>query len=201
MTNDEEMRFIRRVDRPAKKTHGWEVRMERMGQKVSLMHSDLKYGGRDKARLAAIAFRNQLLAEHDTPEYKKWVHEQKGRREVHETQVKGVTLRDDWVAKWVNANGSEGSRSFSVRLHGDEEARRMAEEARKAAMLEGARARGDDMKGVTRETFWCARQVQEDGSIKETQFSVRQYGERARALAEATVTLQERASHKSGRAA
>lgn len=126
---------IRRVDYEAKHTHGYLVQVQRNHRITKKFFSDGVYGGKRKALLAAVSFRNQLLAEAHY-EYRIW------RRSIlrrnNRSGITGVgrydTIADPkmrrreifWLAYWVNEDGSSGKRKFSVLAHGESGARQLA---------------------------------------------------------------------------
>ncbi len=67
MPESNPMRGIRRIDRPQKSIHGFEVRIERDGKYHSKFFSDGTHGGRDLALAAAQAQYPKLLAQVGPP--------------------------------------------------------------------------------------------------------------------------------------
>lgn len=125
---------------------GWEVRMQRRGRRVEKFFSDRIYGGRRKALAAAREFRDHL--EETMKGYTvRELSRQPSRR--NRSGVVGVRLHKQvdvrgafeyhywyWVAQWTDAKGRRRTRSFSVHNYGDEEAFRLAREARQQGLAE-----------------------------------------------------------------
>ena len=135
---------------PSGKTYGgWEVRIQRRGEKTEKFFSDNGHGGKSKALRAAKAFRDKLesqLRPYTVAELsdKPSVRNQSGTVGVRLHQQKDV--RGDyeyhywyWVAQWTDQKGKRRTKSFSVHQHGDEEAYRLACAARKKGVQEAAR--------------------------------------------------------------
>ena len=126
---------IRRVDYEAKHTHGYLVQVQRNHRITTKFFSDGVYGGKPKALVAAVSFRNELLAEAHY-EYQIW------RRSIprrnNRSGITGVGRYDKivdpstgrreivWLAYWVNEDGSSGKRKFSVLAHGESRAKQLA---------------------------------------------------------------------------
>lgn len=119
---------------------GWEVRMQRRGEKTEKFFADNAYGGKRKALNAAKIFRDELerksrkysvkeLAENPSARNKSGIvgvrlHQQKDSRGDY------VYYYWYWVAQWTDGHGRRKTKSFSCHTHGDEEAFRLAVEAR-----------------------------------------------------------------------
>ena len=61
------MRGISRIDQPAKRTHGFFVRLKRRGKTNSAFFADQKHGGRKRALVAAQKCYRKLLAKFGPP--------------------------------------------------------------------------------------------------------------------------------------
>ena len=125
------------------------MRMQRRGKKTERFFSDNAYGGKRGALNAAKDFRDQLeiqlrkysvkeLAQTPSKRNKSGVvgvrlHQQKDVRGDYEYQYWY------WVAQWTDGHGRRRTRSFSVHQHGDEEAYRLACEARKKGVQQAKR--------------------------------------------------------------
>ena len=126
---------IRRFDDEAKRTYGYLVQVQRVHRITTKFFTDSVCGGRPKALLAAVSFRNRLLAKAHY-EYQIW------RRSIprrnNRSGITGVgrydTLADPrtgrrgifWLAHWVKEDGSSGKRKFSVSAHGERKAKQLA---------------------------------------------------------------------------
>ena len=61
------MRGISRIDQPAKRTHGFFVRLTRRGKTYSAFFTDQRYGGKKRALAAAQKHYRKLLAKFGPP--------------------------------------------------------------------------------------------------------------------------------------
>lgn len=120
---------------------GWQVRMQRRGERTERFFSDLAFDGKRAALQAAKAFRDHLerqslkfsvqeLSTQPSIRNRSGIvgvrlHHQKDRRGEFEYQYWY------WVAQWTDGRGRRRTRSFSVHQHGDDEAFRLACEARR----------------------------------------------------------------------
>ncbi len=119
---------------------GWEVRLQRKGEKTEKFFSDKKFGGRRAALRAAKEFRDEL-----EEKYSKYTVEElaESPSKRNKSGVVGVRLHQQvdqrgdyeyhywyWVAQWTDGRGRRRTRSFSVHQHGDDEAFRLACQAR-----------------------------------------------------------------------
>ena len=115
--------------------------MQRRGEKTEKFFSDFAYEGKRAALQAAKEFRDQL-----EQQYRKYtVKELSAQPSIrNRSGVVGVRLhhqkdrRGDfeyqywyWVAQWTDGRGRRRTRSFSVHQHGEDEAFRLACEARR----------------------------------------------------------------------
>jgi AP2 domain len=119
----------------------WVVNFSRAGKMISKRFYEPMYGGSKKARQAALAWRDQMLAQ--TPPLTVVQFSQKVRSN-NTSGVPGVTFHRSasqpegiWQAGLTLANGKRIRKSFSVLLHGDKVAFELAVRARQA-MLEEA---------------------------------------------------------------
>ena len=125
-----EMRNIRRTDSEANGTHGWLVRVQRKDKSWSMMFSDGRFGGRDAALSEAIDFRDRLIGA--VPDIERRVWHRSIVRINNTSGIPGVGCyrtesgREKWVAYWADEHGIRRSRSFSVRVYGRREAKRLA---------------------------------------------------------------------------
>lgn len=123
---------------------GWEVRIQRQRIKRSRYFADAIYGGKLAALREAKKHRDQLEVElgkmnvaqrATTPSIRNHSgvvgvrrHQQKDRRGDF------VYLSDCWIAQWTDGHGRRKTRSFSVGKFGEDEAFRLACEARDAGV-------------------------------------------------------------------
>ena len=125
-----EMRNIRRTDREANGTYGWLVRVQRKNKSWSMMFSDGRFGGRDAALAEAIDFRDGLLGE--VPDIDLNIWHRSIVRSNNTSGIPGVGCYrteyggEKWVAYWADEHGNRRSKSFSVRVYGRREAKRLA---------------------------------------------------------------------------
>ena len=93
------------------------------------------YGGRPKALLAAVSFRNQLLAKahHEYQIWRRSIPRRNNRSGItgvgrYDTIANPRTGRREifWLAYWVNEDGSSGKRKFSVSAYGESKAKQLA---------------------------------------------------------------------------
>jgi hypothetical protein len=132
-----------------KKYVGWGVRMQRRGKKTERFFSDNGYGGNRAALQVAKEFRDDLeveLRKFTTKElsFKPSVRNQSGIVGVRLHQQKDMRGEYEyhywyWVAQWTDGRGRRKTRSFSVHQHGDEEAYRLACDARRKGVSQANR--------------------------------------------------------------
>ena len=137
------------TNRDGKTYCGWEVRLQRRGERLEKFFSDLNYGGNRAALQAAKEHRDHLEASHRKFTVKELaerpsernrsgvvgvrLHMQKDRRGEYEYQYWF------WVAQWTDGNGKRRTRSFSIHQHGEEEAFRLAVVARTTGVVKAKR--------------------------------------------------------------
>lgn len=127
---------ITRMERAESSTFGWQVRLQRRGKRYAKYFADRGYGGPDASFEAARIWRDQLLktfAEDDRARICARSNRNSsgvvGVSKVTITGPNGVTYYF-WQATWSPASGQRRSIRFSVKKHGEEEAFRLAVEAR-----------------------------------------------------------------------
>lgn len=128
---------ISRIDSPAKKMHGWYVRVRYNNETKAKFISDLKHGGREAALERAIECRNELERELGKPRTN-WVivgsnpRNQTGvvgvRRTVKKHKGKDGTVYENEVfeVSWNAGREKKGRTSVSIRKYGEKRAFRMA---------------------------------------------------------------------------
>lgn len=124
------LRNIRRMDDDARRTHAWIVQVQRKNNITIKMFSDSLFGGKQKALVAAVEYRDFLTMAPSPAEHNLW-HRTIVRRN-NTSGVPGVGLfsrkngNDRWVAYWIDENGIKKSRSFSVGIYGQRQAKQLA---------------------------------------------------------------------------
>lgn len=129
---------ICRIDQPHKYNHGFFVRLARRKKIHSAYFADKKYGGKEAAFAAAQDHYRKLRIELGEPEPRSrlfWeeVRRRKGRSGLHgvrriiDRRVK--PWRKYWKATWSPKPYVVARRQFSIRKHGEAEARRLAIQA------------------------------------------------------------------------
>lgn len=129
---------ITRVDHPASRTFGYNVRIMWKGERRSKFFSDNVYGDRLAALFAALEWRDATEKELGKPRTERLVlglprseSPIVGVRRVREGQT------DYYEATWGTFAGKQGRTRFSIAKHGEKQALRLARKAR----LEGERMR------------------------------------------------------------
>ncbi len=127
---------ITRMERAESSTFGWQVRLQRRGTRYAKYFADRRFGGTGASLAAARAWRDDLLktfAEDDRAR----VCSKSSRNSSGVVGVSKVTISGGngviyyfWQATWSPSPGQRRSIRFSVKKHGDEEAFRLAVEAR-----------------------------------------------------------------------
>ena len=138
-----ELRNIKRWDlKPGQKSGnlGWWVRFYVERKRLSQLFSDNKFGGKENALKAAQTYRDAMERE-VRPKQTEHMPNVKTKRNrsgiVGVSRSKRTTHRKGkkyisyvWQAEWIKPNGKRGIRRFSIKDHGEEEALKMAIEAR-----------------------------------------------------------------------
>jgi hypothetical protein len=113
----------------------WAVHFKRRGKLHSKRFYDLKFGGSNKARAAAMSWRDRQLAATKTLSYREF-HQQK--RSNNTSGVPGVHFvksarqpQGSWQAKITLPDGRKPTKGFSVRRFGNQEAFKLAVAARR----------------------------------------------------------------------
>ena len=127
-------------------THGWQVRVYRHGKTFSKLFSDRKSGGRDQAFEAAVAYRDQLLAEvaalpAEAPR-RRLILSNKGNTSgvvgisrTRKRDRRGVQ-HEVYAVSWNPEPGVARGTSFSIKRYGEDDAFRRACELRWTKMKE-----------------------------------------------------------------
>ena len=130
---------IIRLDQPSTGTYGWQVRLQRGGVRHARYFSDRASGDARKSLMAAVAWRDELLASlADSMQAR--VCASSARNSSGVIGVSRVIIRSGdgveyvfWQASWTPVKGRRQSIRFSVRRHGDEKAFQLAVAARRQA--------------------------------------------------------------------
>jgi hypothetical protein len=133
----------RNITRIETTTRGWEVRIMRRGKGHCKLFSDVPFGGKRKAMMAAREYRDQLIEELASKEISRKQRAKRktqrnysgvvGVRYVEETERRGENeyTYGYWEAQWSPSVGVRKKRRFSVNKYGDAEALRLAMKARR----------------------------------------------------------------------
>ena len=136
---------ITRIENYKNRANGWQVRLQRRGVKFSRFYKDSDYKSRDTALKSARRFYNQLCKEHPklTPQ------EHAERETVRTGEIIGVRrllkidkrwseehIYEVWEAKWSHKKYQRRVKTFSIERYGEEEAKRLAIEARLQGLTE-----------------------------------------------------------------
>lgn len=129
---------ITRVDHPASRTFGYNVRIQWKGERRSRFFSDGQFGDRLAALSAALDWRNATEKELGKPRTERQVlgttHSPSGIRGVRRVR-EGFT--EYYEATWGTTAGKQGRTRFSIAKHGEKGALQLARKARQ----NGERAR------------------------------------------------------------
>ena len=129
-----------RIEIPAAGTFGWQVRLQRRGEKSSRLFSDRSHGDAQLAFLAASQWRDSILSQWQQQERAR-VCEVSGRNVSGVVGVSRIVVRAAsgaeyyfWQATWCPNVNTRRSVRFSVKKHGDTLAYQLAIEARRLAV-------------------------------------------------------------------
>lgn len=135
---------ITRIENYKRRADGWWVRLQRQGRKFSKFFKDSDYAGSAAALRDARSFYKLLCAEH--PKTTRQEHAE--RKTARTGEVIGVRrlLKIDkrwnenayevWEAKWSHKKNRRRVKTFSVEKYGEEEAKRLAIDARLQGLSE-----------------------------------------------------------------
>ncbi|MGI8602863.1 MAG: hypothetical protein ACR2OZ_07665 [Verrucomicrobiales bacterium] len=120
---------ISRIDQPAKRNHGWFVRVTLKGAVQSKFFADKSLGGKTAALEQARAHRDVLVSK--LPKHRQESLERR-RRHVKQSGIKGVThvvtqdqhgtTYEYWQAAWTGRDGRRHTTKFSIAEHGQKKA-------------------------------------------------------------------------------
>jgi hypothetical protein len=133
-----------RIDQPSHRTHGFFVRVHHRGKIHPAFFADKKHGGKAAALAAALAHHLKLRQKLGMPPQisRRWNSEVVRRRGksgingVRRAIIIGQSGRrlKSWIATWSPALGVVRRKQFSIRKHGEAEAKRLAIRARRAGL-------------------------------------------------------------------
>ncbi|HMO13729.1 MAG TPA: AP2/ERF family transcription factor [Pirellulaceae bacterium] len=119
---------------------GWQVRLQRRGQRFDRYFADSLYNGKRAALSAAKAYRDYLLKVTRSFTVKELAQYPSIRNNSGVVGVRSATQVEYrggyeftyhfWVAQWTDADGRRRTRSFSCDKYGEDEAFRLAVQAR-----------------------------------------------------------------------
>lgn len=136
MENPEDNFAITRMERAESSTFGWQVRLQRRGTRYAKYFADRRHGGIEQSFHAAKLWRDTLLREFAEDDRAR-VCSKSARNSSGVVGVSKVTIAGSngvtyffWQATWSPSPGQRRSVRFSVKKHGEDEAFRLAVEAR-----------------------------------------------------------------------
>jgi hypothetical protein len=123
-------------------TYGWQVRFTRKGKQISQFFSDSGFGSEEKSLEAAKMFRDAMEIELGVGKVPKGYNGERsksgivGVRRVKSTSKKsyGTYHYYFWEAAWTSPSGKRKTKKFPISSHGEEEALRLAIEARQQGL-------------------------------------------------------------------
>lgn len=131
---------IARIELPSVGSHGWQVRLQWRGQKVSRFFSDRMHGGMLASLLAAREWRDQQREIWHSLQRPR-VCQSSARNASGVVGVSRVIVRAQngatyhfWQATWCPASGQRQSVKFSIKKYGDTLAYQLAIEARQSGV-------------------------------------------------------------------
>jgi hypothetical protein len=134
---------ICRIDQPSHRTHGFFVRLARQRKIHSAFFTDKKFGGREQALAAAQAHYLQLRRRLSLPPQRsrrQWAETVRRRGRSGIAGVQRVIDRQHkpwrkyWRATWSPELGVVRKKQFSIRKHGEAQAKQLAIRARQAGL-------------------------------------------------------------------
>ena len=143
MTRPSPIPGIARIDQPSHRTHGFFVRISRLGKTYSAFFSDKKFGG--KARALAVSKKyylklKKLLGVPHKQSRRFWAEtvRRRGKSGIHGvsrviSRRPGGVLKY-WMAAWSPELGVYRRKRFSIRKFGEEKAKALAIRARRAGL-------------------------------------------------------------------
>ena len=127
---------ITRMERAESSTFGWQVRLQRRGTRYAKYFADRGHGGITQSLKAAKVWRDNLMTKFAEDDRAR-VCSRSSRNSSGVVGVSKVTITGPnqviyhfWQATWSPSPGQRRSIRFSVKKHGEDEAFRLAVEAR-----------------------------------------------------------------------
>lgn len=127
---------LARIDIVSASTHGWQVRLQRRGQKYAKFFSDSAAGSPERALYFAKQWRDQLVEKLEVDDSaricKRSLRNSSGVIGVSRVKVTtNGTVYEFWQATWSPRPGERRCLKFSIKRYGDERAFTLAVEARR----------------------------------------------------------------------
>ena len=142
-------RNLSRLEADDRRGGGWQVRMQRQGQRFTRYFADSTFGGKLAALRQAKAFRDQVELDYPSMDVAERARTPPAN---NRSGIVGVRLhrqkdrRGDydyyhwcWVAQWTDGHRRRRTRSFSIQKYGDREAYRLACRARREGVASSGR--------------------------------------------------------------
>ena len=121
------------------KENRWQVKIRIAGKAYTKAFSDNKYGGQDNSLKAAIDHRDMIYQQHNlkprkTPQSGPIVGVSRTSSERKKYAGGPLSKEEYWQAIWIDDNGKQHTKRFSIKKYGEEKAERKAIQARKDAL-------------------------------------------------------------------
>ncbi len=128
---------------------GWQVRLQRRGKRYDKYFADAGFSGKRAALASAKAYRDHLLEISRNYTTKELASRPSVRNSSGVVGVRPAVQTDQrdgyefsyhfWIAQWTDHEGNRRTRSFSVDKWGDDEACRLAIQARNRGVAQAKR--------------------------------------------------------------
>jgi hypothetical protein len=132
---------ISRIENYKNRANGWQVRLQCRGESFSQFFKDSDYANRDEALKAAQKYNHELRRKH--PKISR--QESAERKTAKTAEIVGVRrlfkpryghIYEVWEARWSPKKYVRRVRTFGIEKYGEEEAKRLAIEARLKGLAE-----------------------------------------------------------------
>lgn len=136
ITTMHEDQLITRTESTDGSTMGWNVRFRHTGRAESKFFSDRMYGGRENALVVARMYRDARLNQLGPQNPMRHIGRMSSRNSTGLVGVCRTTCQtkghdyDYWSAQWTLPDGRQCVRKFSINKYGEQEARKLAVQAR-----------------------------------------------------------------------
>lgn len=135
---------ITRIENYKNRADGWWVRLQWRGEKFSRFFKDADYGGKSGALKSARQFNRELRSTYPKPTRQENSQRQTARtgkiigvRRLVKTDKRWENLTYEvWEARWSHKKYQRRVRTFSIEKYGEEEAKKLAIEARQQGLSE-----------------------------------------------------------------